>query len=215
MSYGYTPVRTTLSPGWAGLGHLESDSLGAEPETSRPTRVDHSTSPRFPHPKAHRWPSGASDTAHPNRTHFSFAPAPPPASPAPRMAPPCPVSPARSTRSLTSASSPSPSASIPSTSPADSASSPVPPPAASASHQVDRNSRFLTGPAFQTLLLPCSDQGDLKMQICPDVLPGATPCHSPVLHPPPTAPSAHPSPGPSLRLSSCHSRSAHVPPHQP
>ena len=40
MSYGHTPFRTTLSPGWAGLGHLESDSLGAEPEMSRPTRVD-------------------------------------------------------------------------------------------------------------------------------------------------------------------------------
>lgn len=155
------------------------------------------------------WPPGASDTAHPNRIHLSFTPAPPPASSAPRVAPPHPVSPARSTRSLTSASSPSPSASTPSTSPADSASSSVPPPGASASHQVAHSSSSLTGPAFQTLLLPCSDQGDLKMQICLNVLPGA--CNSPVLHPPPASPSAHPSHGPSLRLSSCHSRSAHFP----
>ncbi|CAI9170490.1 unnamed protein product [Rangifer tarandus platyrhynchus] len=62
--------------------------------------------------------------------------------------------------------------STPSTSPADSASSSVPPPGASASHQVDHSSSSLTGPVFQTLLLPCSDQGDLKTQICLNVLPG-------------------------------------------
>lgn len=219
MSYGHTPVRTSLSPGWASLGHLESDSLGAEPETGRPARVDPrpvspaQTTPLAPDSPIQRptgWPPGASDTAHPNRTPLSFTPAPPPALRAPRVSPPHPVSPARSTRSLTSASPPSPSASTPSTSPANSASSSVPPPGASASHQVDHSSSSLTGPAFQTLL-PSSDQGDLKMQIYLNVLPGATPCNSPVLHPPPTSPSAHPFHGPSFMLSSCHSRSAHFP----
>lgn len=184
VSYGRTLVRTTLSPGWAGPEHLESNSFGgrtrdeqtpdggtqAGDALSSVPSPEVSTSPRLLHPKAYRvtlrnlkpsspkWNSTFSPPHLPLQQDF----------PAPGVVPPHPCWQARSLRESSSRPLfPAPPASTPSASPADSASSSVPPTAATASRQDDHSS-FLNGPSFQTLLLPHSGQGALlKMQICP------------------------------------------------